>query len=164
MNNFSQMLQSWLTFYATIASASATLAGLLFVSLSVNRDRLDAHARMAARRTFANLLDVLVLALIFLIPHQQPFGLGIALIGFGLFRLFATVAEGIKIVRKRNSSMVGGTFFRQIGLHLISSSGLVALGIGIYRQNPTAMFWPVAIVVGLLGAASWNAWELLFKE
>jgi len=65
MNNCAQMLQAWLAFYTTIASAAATLAGLLFVSLSLNRQRLDDQARMAARRTFANLIDVLVLALIF---------------------------------------------------------------------------------------------------
>jgi hypothetical protein len=38
------------------------------------------------------------------------------------------------------------------------------LGIAIYQRNANAMFWPVAILVALLGSASWNAWELLFKE
>lgn len=34
MNDFLNSLQSWQIFYATVAAASATLTGLLFVSLS----------------------------------------------------------------------------------------------------------------------------------
>ena len=160
MNEFAQMLQSWQPFYTTIATASATLTGLLFVSLSLNRQRLNDVARMAARRTFASLIDVLVLALIFLIPHGQPISLGIALLTFGLARVLGTVVEAIQLAKRR----VLITFASHIGLQLIFSSGIVILGIAIYHRVASAMSWPVAIVVALLGSASWNAWELLFKE
>jgi hypothetical protein len=164
MNNFAQMLQSWQPFYTTIATASATLTGLLFVSLSLNRKRLDDAARMAARRTFGSLIDVLVLALIFLIPHGQPFGLGIALLAFGLVRVLATVVEAVQLAKRRAVITYFSAFGRHIGLQLIFSSGIVILGIAIYHRAASAMSWPVAIVVALLGSASWNAWELLFKE
>jgi hypothetical protein len=164
MNNFTQMLQQWQPFYTTIASAAATLTGLLFVSLSLNRQRLDGAARMAARRTFANLIDVLVLALIFLIPHQRASDLGIALLTYGLVRVLATVLEAVKSFKGRVRGTFFRTFARHIGLQLVLSSGIVIFGVAIFQRAASAMFLPVAIVVGLLGSASWNAWELLFKE
>jgi hypothetical protein len=164
MNNFVQMLQSWQPFYTTIATSSATLMGLLFVSLSLNRQRLDERGRMTARRTFASLIDLLVLALIFLIPHEHPFGLGMALTAFGIVRFLSTLVEAVHLAKGR----VWSTFFRSSATHitmqLILSSGVAMLGIAIYRQSESALFWPVAIVVALLGLASWSAWELLFKE
>jgi hypothetical protein len=164
MNNFPQMLQSWQPFYTTIATASATLTGLLFVSLSINRQRLDDVARMAARRTFGSLIDVLVIALIFLIPYGQPYGLGIALAAFGLARVISTVGEALQLAKKRVLNTIWSTYARHICLQLIFSSGTVILGIAIYRRTESAMSWPVAIIVALLGSASWNAWEFLLKE
>jgi hypothetical protein len=164
MNDFTQMLQLWQPFYTTIATSAATLTGLLFVSLSLNRQRLDDPARMAARRTFSNLIDVLVLALIFLIPHHRPSDLGIALLVFGLVRVLTTVLEAIKLVKRRVRGTFFRTFARHIGLQLVLSFGIVIFGVAIFERMASAMFWPVAIVVGLLGSASWNAWELLFKE
>jgi hypothetical protein len=47
-------------FYSTVAAASATLSGLLFVSLSLNRNRLKGEKAQSvmdlARRTFGNFL------------------------------------------------------------------------------------------------------------
>ncbi len=40
MEKFQASIQSWQVFYATVAAASATLTGLLFVSLSLNCERL----------------------------------------------------------------------------------------------------------------------------
>jgi hypothetical protein len=38
MNAFTDQLAEWQVFYSTVALASVTLAGLLFVSLSINRE------------------------------------------------------------------------------------------------------------------------------
>lgn len=43
MNSFHQILQSWGLFYANVAATSAILSGLLFVSLSLHRDRLKGN-------------------------------------------------------------------------------------------------------------------------
>ena len=164
MIKFTQVLQLWQPFYATIATAAATLTGLLFVSLSLNRHRLDDPGRMAARRTFSNLVDVLVLSLIFLIPHERQTDLGFALLVYGFVRSLTTVVEAIKLHKRGVWVTFSKSFARHIGLQLVLSLGILIFGGAIYRQIASAMFWPVAIVVGLLGSASWNAWELLFKE
>lgn len=164
MNIFVQLLQSWQMFYSTIAVSAATLTGLLFVSLSVNRQHFDDQARLVARRTFGNLLDVLILALIFLIPHGRPSGLCITLATFGSVRFLTSVAEAIRAARKRTWKKLSRTVFFRIALPLLFPAGIVLLSVGIYEQSASAMLWPVAIVVGLLASAGWNAWELLFKK
>jgi len=164
MTNFPQELQAWQPFYSTIALSAATLAGLLFVSLSVNRQNLDKQTREGARRTFSNLLDVLVLALIFLIPHEQQFGLCITLGTFGSVRLVAAVAEAAGSARRRTWRLVSATGFNTLALPLLFPAGIVALSVAINARVGSAMFWPVAIVVMLLASASWNAWALLFKD
>src|SRR5512136_3126671 len=103
MDNFHQSLQAWQVFYATVAAASATLTGLLFVSLSLNRDRLKgarAHITLGtARRTFGDFLYVLMIALVFIIPHQVPYSLAVALLALGLSRGAGLTREAVSIFR-----------------------------------------------------------------
>jgi hypothetical protein len=53
MDPFSTHIQEWQMFYATLATATATLVGLLFVSLSINIDLINqpqnAHLMIRAR-------------------------------------------------------------------------------------------------------------------
>src|SRR5512136_127715 len=100
MDAFHQSLQAWQVFYATVAAASATLTGLLFVSLSLNRERLKgvrAQVTLAtARRTFGDFLYVLMIALVFIIPHQVPYSLAIALLALGLSRGIGWMREVVR--------------------------------------------------------------------
>jgi hypothetical protein len=58
MDEFLVSLQSWQILYATVAAASAALTGLLFVSLSLNRERLKGKrankTKAMARQTFGD--------------------------------------------------------------------------------------------------------------
>jgi cytochrome bd-type quinol oxidase subunit 2 len=162
MNDFTQVLQPWQTFYSTIATAAATLAGLLFVSLSLNRDRLDARAKLFAQSTFANLINVLVLALIFLIPHQQASGLSIALFSFGLASFVSTLIQSFKTGGKAKLPIA--TTVRLVALPLVLSLTILLIAWEIYQGQKAAMFWFIGVIVLLLGSASWNVWEILFHE
>ena len=137
MNEFTQMLQSWQSFYATIASASATLAGLLFVSLSLNRSRLDEQAQRFARTTFANLVNVLVLALIFLIPHQEPTALSLALLVFGCINVVVVAFESLTLWKK--PAFRAKAVVRLVALPLILAVANLVVAVLIYHRHPTAM-------------------------
>jgi hypothetical protein len=95
MDLFHLALQSWQFFFASVATASATLTGLLFVSLPMNRDRLrgeKVHVTLSiARNTFGSFLYVLMFALVFLVPHRVPYSLTVALIVLG-------VASGLGLI------------------------------------------------------------------
>jgi hypothetical protein len=105
LKSFTDVLHDWQVFYATLAAACATLTGLLFVALSLNADGAqpddDADRMAVARQTFAEFLLVLMVALVFLIPHQVPPGLGVALLALGLASSFSAVRQLALHVRAR---------------------------------------------------------------
>ena len=73
----------------TVATVAGTLVGLLFISLSINRDAVTAnHALLRlARRSFSDFIFILLIALFFLIPLQGGFHLGIELWGIGVLKV-----------------------------------------------------------------------------
>jgi hypothetical protein len=168
MDNFSVQLQSWQVFYATVGAASATLSGLLFVSLSLNRERLkDATSSgplATARRSFANFLYVLMLSLAFLVPHPAPIGLAVALVVLGLSRAIGLVHEVARWRGQLGRSGRPGELLRDVALPVVASVGLVAVGIAVATGQTIALFGLVLVVAGLLVSATWNAWMLLVQE
>jgi len=168
MDNFGVQLASWQVFYATVGAASATLSGLLFVSLSLNRERLTddrASGPLAtARRSFANFLYLLMLSLVFIVPHPAPIGLSVALVVLGLSRGIGLVHE---VARGRGQLGRGGRpgeLLRDVALPVVASFGLVGVGVAVYTGQTIALFGLVLVVAGLLGSATWNAWVLLIQQ
>jgi uncharacterized paraquat-inducible protein A len=168
MDPFQASLQDWQVFYATVAAASATLTGLLFVSLSLNRDRLKGVKARAvvgmARRTFANFLYVLMASLVFLVPHQIPVSLTVALLALGITRAGGLMMEAIHLwrtpVRRRDSRIL----IREIGLPAVASTGLILVGVYVAFGKTDAMYGLVIVIAALLGNACWNAWILLMED
>jgi len=76
---------SWRDFYIASAGASATLVGLLFVSLSVNIGEILKYQHLPTRAaaTLASLMLILVASLAFLIP-QPPWLMGVEVLVAGL--------------------------------------------------------------------------------
>jgi hypothetical protein len=168
MDAFHQSLQAWQVFYATVAAASATLTGLLFVSLSLNRDRLKGAGAQVilstARRTFGDFLYVLMIALVFIIPHQVPYSLAIALLALGLSRGVGLVRGATRQKAARGKRLAIPGLLRDIGFPLLASLGLIAVAVAVEFGHMNAIYWLVIVVAALLVTACWNAWELLIQE
>jgi hypothetical protein len=84
----------WHDFFLASAGASAALLGLLFVGVSINlsaiagQERVDLRGR--AGQAFANLIFVLLIALIMLIPDPDPGSIALSLAvvaGLGFVRV-----------------------------------------------------------------------------
>lgn len=73
------MMNGWANFFIAAAGASASLAGLIFVALSVNIDRILKVSHLPARAgaTIGNLILILICSVAVLIP-QPVLALGIA--------------------------------------------------------------------------------------
>ncbi|MGI9255062.1 MAG: hypothetical protein ACR2J8_15065, partial [Thermomicrobiales bacterium] len=69
---YSQELQPWQNFYNLTGTATATLMGLLFVSLSLNPALVTApsqsHIRAWAGQTMSNLIALLLLSMLCMMP------------------------------------------------------------------------------------------------
>jgi hypothetical protein len=168
MEGFHDILQSWQSFYATVAAVAATLTGLLFVSLSLNRERLRGSRApevvAMARWTFGDFLYVLMLALVFLVPHQLPFSLTVALLTLGFSRAVGLLREISGRAADSEASAQGQALLRQIGLPALASLGLIAVAVAAGRGNYNSIFGLVFVVAALLVTACWNAWVLLIEE
>jgi hypothetical protein len=168
MEAFTKQLQEWELFYSTVALASVTLAGLLFVSLSFHREamkgREDARLIRLARGSFGDFLYVLMLGLVFLVPHQAPIGLAIALFVLGASRGYGLARQ---VVRSRSAASGRSEAFSALGeiaLPSLASFGLLVVGVEVLRGEMVAVYGLVIVVAALLATASWKAWLILVEE
>ena len=90
--SISEITKQWQMFYAMLGGATATLMGLLFVSLALHSNKIhreeNSHFLRLARLTFSNYLMLLVLAMQMLVPifafFQIPMSLAmISVMGLG---------------------------------------------------------------------------------
>jgi len=168
MLTFEEQLREWQFFYATVATASATLTGLLFVSLSLNRNNILGKTNEAtlriAKRSFGDLLYVLMMALVFLVPHQAPFGLAIALFALGAARVIGLTREMVHQGPRSINRLSLPEIVREYALPFLANLGFIVVSIEILIGNFIALYSLVIVIAALLTTASWNAWLLLIQE
>jgi modulator of FtsH protease len=158
-------LDSWSNFFLGELGASAALAGLLFVSVSVNQTRILALGRMADRglEALAMLFLVLVVASLPLVPGQPLRLLGAEILAAGI----ATIVAIVPLQRaylgstqpaylRQSSRMVA---INRVAVVLIAVAGGVLAcrgdGLGLY-------FLPPGILLTFIASGA-NAWVLLIE-
>ncbi len=153
----------WTDFFVATAGASAALAGLLFVAVSINLDRILGEAGLPDRalETLLLLLSVVLVSIAGLIPGQSSGALGTEL-------LFVSLTVALVVVRlpaigsasfapprswvwSRWSLRVAGTLPFVIG----GASVLLETGGGLYGIA-------AGVVFAIFGAVA-NAWVLLVE-
>jgi hypothetical protein len=165
---FAGTIDQWHDFYITAGTASATLIGLLFVSVSLHADFITDPAAegvlASARRAFTGFITVVLIALMFVIPAQSPRGLGFPLVAFSLVYLQETV-HIVGILRREHThlaDLIGSTSnLGRIGTGLISSVGLLIISLTILSGSTNYLNWLVAVIGVLLIGAAQNCWSLL---
>jgi len=168
MNAFAELLKGWESFYLAVATAAATLMGLLFVALSVNIQLLSGPDGMRHRdtavRTFGDFLFVLMLSLIFLVPNQEPIGLAIALFVLGISRGASLIRQALNARRATTNRPSIQLVVRDYALPLLASVGLMVTAIRILFGQFSAVMLLVGVVAALLVTACLNAWALLLQQ
>jgi hypothetical protein len=144
------------------------LTGLLFVSLSLNRERLTgkrSHIVLAsARLTFSDFLDVLMISLVFLLPHQIPLSLTVALSVLGLSRGVGLIQKYFRQRKSAPRKMDYKVIVREFGSPAIACAGLIGIALATLFGNTDSIYWLVAVIAALLLTACWRAWLLLIEE
>jgi hypothetical protein len=167
MNTFTQSVQEWQVFYTTVGAACATLTGLLFVALSLNVDILSQEENRelmwVAQRTFGDFLLVLMVSLIFLIPHHSPLSLVVALFAFGAAWTFSVSRSFWKSVRERKNRPGASHLLQMFGLSLVGCLSVLLVATAIMVGFMDALYWLVFGVAALLASSSRNAWFLLVQ-
>jgi modulator of FtsH protease len=153
----------WTDLFVASAGASAALAGLVFVAVSINVDRILKLPGVPERalQTVLLLLLVVVVSIVGLVPGQDAVALGAELVGLGL--LFA-VPIGVMTGR----SLKGGPRARSWVVYrlLVSAAGtvpFVVAGASLMAETGGGLYWSVGgMVVAIAGGVA-NAWALLIE-
>jgi peptidoglycan/LPS O-acetylase OafA/YrhL len=161
---FAGQIAAWHDFYATVATACATLIGLLFLSLSLNlrllhSQRNDSLIRQA-RQSFGHLLYALAISLVFLVPFDAPVGLFIALVSLSVGGLLATLQA---ILQTRRDGRSVGVQLREVWLSLLSYAVLLGVAIRLLGGDTGSLYALVVVISAMLVRPSRNAWNFLIQ-
>ena len=153
----------WSDLFVAAAGAGAALAGLVFVAVSINIDRILAGEGLPDRAlaTVLTLLMAVCVSIVGLIPGQDHSALGAELLG--LTALFAIV-----IVRLSIRSLPSGSAPRHwvVGRLFVIAIAVVPLLVGaisVLAEGGGGLYWIAAGIVGALVGAVANAWVLLVE-
>lgn len=154
----------WSDLFVASAGASAALAGLVFVAVSINIERILKFEELPARSqmTLLLLLSVLLVSIIGLIPGQSSTALGAELLGEGLV-FGAAIAVLSKRGISRKAVLAGWVLLTR---QLLTAAGTVPLVIGavsILAEAGGGLYWTVGGMVFAIVAGVGNAWALLVE-
>lgn len=167
MDTFAQAIEGWHDFYMMIGAAAPTLVGLLFVSLSLNVDVITHEAntdvRELAIQTFTSFLNVIMLAVVFLIPDQDPLALGIPLLGISGFGLYVTVNQFLKTRRAELHSWGRDDVARRFAVPILCFLAITIIAVSVMLGQSGGLYWLVPVMITLIIGASSNSWDLLMR-
>jgi hypothetical protein len=158
-------LSAWSSFFQGELGAAAALAGLLFVSVSVNQARILSLGRMADRglEALVMLFLVIVVASLPLIPGQPERWLGaeiFTITGATLLWLIPLQNGYLRLIdpdhRENSGRMI---WFNRAAITVIGVGGLALLILG---QERALYILPLGILLVFI-AVGLNAWVLLIE-
>lgn len=157
--------EAWIEFYLTAGASAAVLTGLLYVALSINRDKIAAHPHLGgqARQAIYALASVFVLSLIMLIPEQSTSALSAEL----LAGAFVNLAFAIPRQIRRMTTTVPAerrTFAFLVAVFDGSLLLVVAAGVSLAAGFDFALSLLAPAVIALTLLAISNSWRLTLVD
>jgi hypothetical protein len=154
----------WTVLYGVVAGAAATLAGLLFVALTVNLPRIlpDASHLARAREALGGLLSLMVMAILVLIPGQPHAALGGELLG--LAAILAAVSVGLQqqTIRRLHPGRRNLWVLRMLPVNL-ATAAIAVTGISLITGSGGGLYWLAATVLIYFLRSALNAWTLVVE-
>lgn len=155
--------REWTDFFVAGAGASAALAGLVFVAVSINVDRILRFHGLPERAlaTVMLLLSVVLVSLVGLVPGQARAALAGELLGVGL--VFAAVILWLTSQSTRGRE---GQRAQVVGNWLLVGLGTVPVVLGavsLFAEAGGGLYWIAGGIVLATTGAVGNAWVLLVE-
>ncbi len=153
----------WHDLFVATAGASAALAGLVFVAVSINLERILAYKGLPERalETLALLLGVLIVSIVGLVPGQSHVALGAELLAVGL--ALGAFVYSLPTGRARQDHEPRGWLWSRWGLRLTSTLPLILGGVSVLAEAGGGLYWIAGGIVFAVLAAVANAWVLLVE-
>jgi hypothetical protein len=154
----------WANFFIAEVGASAALAGLVVVAISINLSRILSFPQLPARaaESLVMLMGALVLASLGLIPGQPIAMFGAEVLAIGLVTLVVTLCNQL-----RSMPPIEGLTPLKKCLHaLVSAAATLPILIGgmlLMLGSTGGLYWAAVGVLISLAAGVWSAWILLIE-
>ncbi len=162
MTDFSRHVGEWQVFYATIMGCSATLLGLLFVSVSLNKSVIthkdNVHLKLYSRQTFGLFLSIISISLTLLIPRQTPEGIGIPLTLIGASGFYTALRGFIARLRMKDYREA----FRRYGWPCLAFTAIIFASLHVlFFLDTQSLSLVMAGMIMLLVSATRSSWFFL---
>lgn len=152
----------WHDYFVTVAGISATLAGLLFVGMTISLGHMLQGYGYLSRAFTALFLQfqVLVLGLFGIVPGQPPMALGIEFVATGIAVLIGIITFARNFPESEQSHVLGSRGPRAVRSILTYLGTLlpVAAGIGLIRNMPGSLYLLIPGELACLYLSFGNAW------
>jgi modulator of FtsH protease len=153
----------WENFFVAEAGASAALAGLLVVAMSINLNRILSFPQLPGRAAegLLVLVGVLLSSTLGLVPGQPRVVLGGELLLAGLFIWLFPMVNQLRAAHLPNAPRYW--MVTRVLAHQMGSVPLVAAGVTLMLGEGGGLYWLAAGAVLSFCAGIINAWVLLVE-
>ena len=157
-------MSGWNNFFVAQVGASAALAGLVFVGVSINLTKIVAVPRLVgyALEALVVLLDVLVVSSLMLAPGQPPALLGseVLVVGLGAW-LLVSVRQGHNV--RTIERQYRRAYLSTVGLGQAATLPFLLAGLALIARGVDGLYWIIPGVVCSFLDAFYLAWVLLIE-
>jgi hypothetical protein len=156
--------QEWVEFGVAVAGAAAVLAGLVFVSVSINLEKvLEVHGLPGrAGESIVMFAGVLILTFTILIPGQSRVAVGVELLVGGALLATLLVLIALPGLNRPTRQPLSWRITR-IVLALAASVPVVIAGASLLAETGGGLYWLGAAFAIALAIGIGNAWVLLVE-
>ena len=153
----------WSELFVASAGASAALAGLVFVAVSINIERILQVKGLPERalETVLSLLIVVVVSIVGLIPGQSETALGIELLASAL--VFGVTIAILSVESLPQGSEPAYWLWSRMFVRAIAVVPLVVGAISVLAEAGGGLYWIAGAIIGAIIGSVANAWVLLVE-
>jgi hypothetical protein len=154
----------WIEFGVALAGAAAVLAGLVFVSVSINLEKILEVRGLPGRagESIVMFAGVLILSFSILMPGQSRVAVGVELIVGGVILAILLILIALPGLNRPTRQPLTWRITR-IVVALASSLPVVVAGVSLLAEAGGGLYWLGAGFALTLAAGIANAWVLLVE-